>query len=141
MKILIAVDGSACTQKALDYLVTHRAMFADGHELALLHVGPALPAAVTRHLDKETVAGFYAEEDAKVTQPARLFLERHGIAVRAVGQRHGNPAEQILEAAGEMGAGLIVMGTHGHGLLGRALMGSVATKVVAEARTAVLLVR
>jgi len=36
---------------------------------------------------------------------------------------------------------MIVMGTHGHGLLGRALMGSVAQKVVAETDVPVLLVK
>jgi len=38
-------------------------------------------------------------------------------------------------------AQMIVMGTHGHGLLGRALMGSVAQKVVAETDVPVLLVK
>ena len=37
-------------------------------------------------------------------------------------------------------AHMIVMGTHGHGLLGRALMGSVAQRVVADCDVPVLLV-
>jgi nucleotide-binding universal stress UspA family protein len=36
---------------------------------------------------------------------------------------------------------MVVMGTHGHGLLGRALMGSVAQRVVTESTVPVLLVR
>ena len=36
MKILIAVDGSSHTRKALDYLVAHRAMFVEGNELVLV---------------------------------------------------------------------------------------------------------
>ena len=38
-------------------------------------------------------------------------------------------------------AHLIVMGTHGHGLLGRAVMGSVAQRVLTEAELPVLLVK
>jgi nucleotide-binding universal stress UspA family protein len=36
---------------------------------------------------------------------------------------------------------MIVMGTHGHGLLGRAMMGSVAQRVVTDSPVPVLLVR
>ncbi len=36
---------------------------------------------------------------------------------------------------------MIVMGTHGHGLIGRALMGSVAQRVVTDAEIPVLLVK
>jgi hypothetical protein len=36
---------------------------------------------------------------------------------------------------------MIVMGTHGHGLLGRALMGSVAQRVVTDCSVPVLLVK
>ncbi|MFT4234600.1 MAG: universal stress protein, partial [Microbacterium sp.] len=58
-----------------------------------------------------------------------------------VSMRHGRASEEIVRAAKEAGASLIVMGTHGHGSIGRALMGSVATKVIAEAEIAVLLVQ
>ena len=36
---------------------------------------------------------------------------------------------------------MIVMGTHGHGLLGRAIMGSVAQRVVTDSDVPVLLVK
>ena len=36
---------------------------------------------------------------------------------------------------------MIVMGTHGHGVIGRALMGSVAQNVVSECDMPVLLVK
>lgn len=51
------------------------------------------------------------------------------------------PPEVIVTAAQEIGAGLIVMGTHGLGTFGRAMMGSVATKVVAESTVPVLMVK
>jgi nucleotide-binding universal stress UspA family protein len=141
MKILIAVDGSAHTQKALDYLAKHRGMFLDGNELVVVHVCVGVPGHVTRHLSKEIVQDYYAEETAKVIEPVKAALVNAGITGYTVDQRHGHAAEEILKAANACGAELIVMGTHGHGLFGRALMGSVATKVVAETDISVLLVQ
>lgn len=50
----------------------------------------------------------------------------------------GDPAEQILQAAADLGCDLIVMGTHGRGGLARLLMGSVAEQVVRKAACPVL---
>ena len=141
MKILIAIDGSAHTQKAIDYLAKNRAMFIDGNELVVVHVCIGVPGHVTRHLSKEIVRDYYVEETAKVLDPVKAALASAGISGYTVDQRHGHAAEEILKAAAACGAELIVMGTHGHGLFGRALMGSVATKVVAETDTSVLLVQ
>lgn len=141
MKILVAVDGSAYTQKALDYLSSNRAMFVDGHELVVAYVSPGIPGHVARHVSKEVVESYYAEECAKVTEPIKAMLAERGIVNYTVQQRHGHAAEEIVKTAHEVGAGLIVMGTHGHGIFGRALMGSVATKVLAETDISVLLVQ
>lgn len=54
---------------------------------------------------------------------------------------YGDPAETILSVAQEIGADLIVMGTHGRTGLRRLLMGSVAEKVVRKAFCPVLTVR
>lgn len=141
MNILIAVDGSKHTQKALDYLLKHRAMFVDGNDLFVVHVCSGLPGHVTRHLDREVVTGYYHEENAKVIEPVKAFFEAQGVTRFRTEERHGHAAEEILKAATGCGAELIVLGTHGHGIFGRALMGSVATKVIAETNITVLLVQ
>ena len=141
MKILIAADGSAFTQKALAYLIAHRNMFVDGHELVVVHVCTGISANVARHLSKEAVADYYAEESAKVVDPVKQYFADNGVSNFRFDARHGHVAEEILKAAAAAQAELIVLGTHGHGLFGRALMGSVATKVVAETDISVLLVQ
>lgn len=141
MKILVAVDGSPYTQKALAYLADHRAMFVEGHELVVLHVCTALPGNVKRHVSKDVIDSYYAEEAAKVLDPVKKHLADGGLANFVVQERHGHAAEEIVAAAREDGADLIVMGTHGHGMFGRALMGSVASKVTAESPVSVLLVK
>jgi nucleotide-binding universal stress UspA family protein len=50
-------------------------------------------------------------------------------------------SDEILQVADEIGADLIVLGTHGRTGLGRLLMGSVAEQVVRRARCPVLTVR
>ncbi|ADU37568.1 UspA domain-containing protein [Variovorax paradoxus EPS] len=141
MKILIAVDGSAYTRKALDYLVANRTMFVDGHELIVVHVCTGISGHVTRHLSKEVVNEYYAEESAKVLDPVKALLAEKGIGNYTIDKRHGHPAEEILKSATATHAELIVLGTHGHGIFGRALMGSVATKVIGETDISVLLVQ
>lgn len=141
MKIVVAVDGSEYTRKALDYLVTHPAMFLEGNELVLVNVCSSIPPHASRHISKETLNEYYEEESAKVVTPLKEHLAELNISNFSIQARHGHAAEQIIEVARETGAGLIVMGTHGHGSFGRALVGSVATKVIADAEMSVLLVQ
>ncbi|AGU50102.1 UspA domain-containing protein [Variovorax paradoxus B4] len=141
MKILIAVDGSVYTQKALNYLLANRAMFVEGHELVIVHVCTGISGHVARHLSKEVITDYYAEENAKVLDPVAALLVENGVSNYTIDKRHGHAAEEILKSAAAAHAELIVLGTHGHGLLGRALMGSVATKVISETDTSVLLVQ
>jgi nucleotide-binding universal stress UspA family protein len=53
----------------------------------------------------------------------------------------GDPASQIVAAAGQHGCDLIVMGTHGHSALGTLFMGSVAMRVIADSPVPVLMVK
>ncbi len=141
MKILIAVDGSKHTQKALDYLARHRSALVDGHQLVVVHVCSGIPHHAAKHVSRDVLDGYYAEEAAKVVEPVKAGLAARHIADYALDLRHGNAPEEILKAANVAHADMIVMGTHGHGIFGRALMGSVATKVIAETDISVLLVQ
>lgn len=53
----------------------------------------------------------------------------------------GSPAEEILAAAAEIHADLVVMGTHGRRGIAHAMIGSVAERVVRLSRVPVLTVR
>jgi len=53
----------------------------------------------------------------------------------------GNPASEIVKAAKDWPADLIVIGSHGRGGLTRALMGSVAEGVMRQAPCPVLVAR
>ena len=53
----------------------------------------------------------------------------------------GDPADSIVEAAQSEGADMIIVGSHGRGTLGRALIGSVSDQVVRHAPCPILVVR
>jgi nucleotide-binding universal stress UspA family protein len=140
MKLLLAADGSKFTKKALAFLVTHEAFAGADGELVVLNVQTPVPPRVKGMLGSAAVHDYHREEAEKVLAPIERFLKRHPMKVRT-SWVVGSPAQEVVRASQRERAHLIVMGTHGHGLLGRALMGSVAQKVVADCEIPVLLVK
>jgi nucleotide-binding universal stress UspA family protein len=139
MKILFAADGSSFTKKALAFLVAHEAI-TGGDELLVLNVQPPLPPRVKTMVGHAAVAEWHRDEAQRVLEPVQQLLAEHELAFKTRWVV-GHPPDEIVAAAKEIGAEMIVMGTHGHGLLGRALMGSVAQKVLTMAEMPVLLVK
>lgn len=140
MKILFAADGSKFTKKALAFLVTHEAFTADGAEVIVLHCQLPIPPRVRAMAGGQMVSEYYRIEGAKVLGPIEKFLKRHGLAYRSR-LEVGTPHQQILRTAEREGVHLILMGTHGQGLVERAFIGSVAQRVVAGATIPVLLAK
>ena len=140
MNILLAADGSKFTKKALAFLVTHESLCGPEDELCVLNVQPPVTPRVKTMLGAKVVNDYYRDEAREVLDPIERFLKRHDVKFRTA-TVVGSPTKEILAAAARQKAHLIVMGTHGHGLIGRALMGSVAQRVVAECEVPVLLVK
>ncbi len=140
MKLLLAADGSTYTKKALAWLMVNQEFCKDKDELVVVHVQPALPPRARAAVGSQIVKDYYSEESAKVLSPVERFLRRHDLSFKTL-TLVGAPAQEILLAATREKAQLIVMGTHGRGFLGRAVMGSVAQNVVSGATVPVLLVK
>ncbi|MDR2155126.1 MAG: universal stress protein [Burkholderiaceae bacterium] len=140
MKILLAVDGSPYTKKMLAYLATHMEMFSGENEFTLLTVQGPLPPRARAAAGKEAVEAYYAEESMKVLEPSIKFMARHGLDADSV-CKVGSVGETIAKTADSGKFDLVIMGSHGHGALSNLVMGSVATKVLAQCKTPVLLVR
>lgn len=140
MNILLAVDGSPYTKKMLAYLAAHNEMLGTSHAYTAITVQHALPPRARAALGKETVDSYYAEEGEKVLAPVVKFLTRHGVQLKTV-TKVGPAGETIAKLAEAGKYDLIVMGTHGHGSLGKLVMGSVSTQVLANCTVPVLLVR
>ena len=98
------------------------------------------PGRVRSMLGSAEVAAYHREEGDKVLDPIKKFLDKHALKYRCASVV-GHPVEEILKAAATEKSHLIVMGTRGHGVIGRALIGSIAQRVVSDCDIPVLLVK
>ena len=135
-RILLATDGSSEAELAATTAVD-LAKSTDS-ELHVVHVGEYLP----------TILAQTEEEPAQLDREARELLDEQvrrieGAegTVKEAHLRLGRADEEIVDLAQSIGAGLIVMGSRGHGRIRRALMGSVSDSVVRHAPCPVTIVR
>jgi nucleotide-binding universal stress UspA family protein len=140
MKILLAVDGSAYTKKMLAYMATHSELFAQGNDYTVFTVQPLLPPRARAAVGKEIVDKYYMEEAEKILAPVTKFLLRHNIDAKS-NWKIGPVGESVAKFADSGKFDLLMMGSHGHGTFVNLVMGSVATKVLANCKVPVLLVR
>lgn len=141
MKILIAIDGSEVSLRAVQGVVDRLAWFREPPVVHLLHVHPPVPVGLAlEHVSRETLDRYYREEGEAVLAPAAALLER--ASIETVRHIHvGHPAETIVRVAKELGCDLICLGTHGRGAVASVVIGSVAHKVLQLATLPVLLSR
>ncbi len=140
MKILVPVDGSAFTKRMLAYLAAHDEWLGDSHQYTVLHVATPVPPRAAAVLDKAVVQAHYAEESEKVFKPIRTFFGRQKIGAEYLA-KVGPAADTIASVATKGKFDLLIMGSHGHGVLGSLVLGSVTTKVMAHCGVPVLIVR
>lgn len=138
MKILLAVDGSEYTRKMLDY-VAAQPLFDERHEYTVFNAQPPLPGPASAAVGAEGTRKYHEEEAQKVLEPAVARMRERGFRVSSA-WKTGAAGETVAHFAQEGGYELVIMGTHGYGALGRLVMGSVTTQVLARCSTPVLLV-
>ena len=138
MKILVAVDGSKPSLKAVQTLIDQSDWYREQPEVELLTVH--LPVPRVAHTNKAQLERYYQEEGEAMLAPAKKKLD-------AAGLRHqarvlvGPVAETIVRHAKAARCELIYIGTRGMSEIGKALLGSTATKVLHISDTPVLLVK
>lgn len=139
--LLIPVDGSEYSARAIDYAIRRVASSSEPVRLHLLNVQPPIVTVnVKLFVSQESLQEYYREEGNKALAPATAQLKTKGLEATP----HisvGDPGKIICEYAVEKAATEIVMGTHGRGALAGALIGSVAQKVVHLAPVPVVLVK
>jgi nucleotide-binding universal stress UspA family protein len=140
MKILLAADGSDYTKRMLAYLAAHDEWLGNRHQYTVLTVVPAVPPRAAAVIAKDDLAEYYRDEADKVFTPIRAFFKQNNIDAHYQTE-HGHAAEVIAATADKVPFDLLMMGSHGHGTLANLVMGSVATKVLAQCGVPVLLVR
>lgn len=137
--VMIAVDGSSYTKKALAWLLRNRALIIGEREVVLIHV-TAEESRFPLGLRKSTTREVREAEFEQAMGPARRQLQRAGVKWREM-FAHGEPGPRIAEEAKRAGCGLIVMGSHGRGEMTSLLLGSVAQRTLSESAVPILIVR
>ena len=131
--IIVPIDFSALTESVLDIARTLAECFSA--RLWLIHVASPDPDFVGYDAGPQSVrdqlAGHLREEHQRL-QAIASELREAGIDATAL-LVQGPTAEKILAEAEDHQADLIVMGSHGHGAMHRALMGSVSERVLRKA--------
>ena len=134
----LSQTGRAALYRAIG--IATRAPFHVLHFICVIEPHRPLAALPTRHVDFA-----YAERVQRaVTDEIEMELRAAQVTDRVhffVHARIGKPAEEILDLAREVGADLILVGSKGLTGIERLVLGSVAEKVVREARCTVEVAR
>ncbi|HEY1960530.1 MAG TPA: universal stress protein [Polyangiaceae bacterium] len=136
-RILVATDFSEASKAAFDYAVDLAK--ALGAKVTALHVYElpvyGFPSGTFVAPPELAVEIMTAAEDSM--KRACAAYATSGVDVTKVVQQ-GTPWEEVHRVAEEVGAELIVIGTHGRRGLSHALLGSVAEKIIRTATRPVL---
>ena len=140
--MIVAYDFSDTSKLALSRAIA----LAETEDRHILHI---LTVLDEKHDIRPSGGGKYEYSDAEEVQKqltaeieGRLGHDTPSNEIHFFVHVHiGKPAGEILALAQEVGAHLILLGSHGRTGLERVLMGSVSEKVVREAHCPVLVVR
>lgn len=138
-RILVPIDFSPCSKKALQYAIPFAKQF--GARLCLLYVGQGY--YMVPELAPTDLMSYKLSERADIAAKLATFATNEIPATLAVDilVRNGQPALEIVDVAKENGADLIIISTHGYGGLKHLWFGSIAEQVVRHATCPVLVVR
>jgi nucleotide-binding universal stress UspA family protein len=161
-KILYATDLSETAVHAFSYAVSLANMYGAG--ITILHVLTEFPEEefISNMIPADTWKAIKEQHYSKAREQL-IGKKREHVALKKVLQafseeaktdakdqtfvtdevliKHGSPAEVIVETAQEQSCDLIVMGTHGQGIIAEVLIGSTAKRVVRQSPIPVLVIR
>jgi nucleotide-binding universal stress UspA family protein len=136
--IVVGTDGSAGAEAAMDKVI--ELVHEDGVTVHIVCVYPGQTplerigmTAKQEATDLRGVAADVLARGERRFTEAGFGVEKHA--------REGEPAQVIIDVAGEVSADLIVVGARGSTGLRRFLLGNVSSKLVHHAPSSVLLVR
>ncbi len=132
-KLLVATDGSDTAWKAVKYAVGFAKQI--GASVTLLSVIDK-SAFIVQSIPVDMASNLIAPIDDYLqqavegyTQKAEKLCKKNGIKVKIV-IRSGHPVEEIIKEAKRSKASIIVLGSHGKGMLESAVLGSITHGVI-----------
>ncbi len=144
MKILLAIDGSLCSDRAVEEVA--RRPWPDGTSVKVLTaLEPPMPPTPETWA---VPASYFEEIETALRQQGKNIIDSALQKLKANKTLSlssiivlGSPRPVILDEAESWSADLIVLGSHGYGAVKRFLLGSVSQAVVSHAKCSVEVVR
>lgn len=145
MKILLAVDGSAGSDVAVQQIIARP--WPTGSAVKIISVVELLTTVTPENF--WVPDNYYLQLDQSLQEQARTAIERAVAKFNEAGSPlvisteiiNGVAKEAIVDEAERWEADLIVLGSHGHRALRRFLFGSVSQAVLSHAHCSVEIVR
>nr|XP_023926528.1 universal stress protein PHOS32-like [Quercus suber]POE92951.1 universal stress protein a-like protein [Quercus suber] len=148
-KILVAVDEGEESMHALSWCLKNVISENSKDTLVLLYVKPPRPVFSaldgTGYLfsaDIMAAVDKYSNDLAEcvVEKAKKMCKDLHDVKVETRIE-HGDPRDVICQMTEKLGADVLVMGSHGYGLIKRALLGSVSNHCAQNVKCPVLIVK
>jgi nucleotide-binding universal stress UspA family protein len=136
-KILVAIDGSPASEKALVAAVD----LATHYHAELTALGVAVLPEVVGMVDevdemRQSTEGHFK----RIGEAAMEYARSQGVALRSVVVR-GHAADAIVRYAENEGMSLVVLGQHGHSRIARFFLGSTTDRVSEHCPCTVMIVK
>ncbi|HEY3175852.1 MAG TPA: universal stress protein [Candidatus Polarisedimenticolia bacterium] len=147
MKILLALDGSECSDAAVDEVAARP--WPEGSEVKIISVVEPPPLMAMPDTWGPPTDYYEALEKSAASQADAVIDKGVGRVRTGTGEKvrilsevlRGLPKEAILRESERWGADLIVVGSHGYRGLTRLWLGSVSHAVASHAKCSVEIVR
>jgi nucleotide-binding universal stress UspA family protein len=143
MRILVAIDGSESSKVVLDNVMARP--WPAGTEIKVLNVLEPPSHLMGRQMagaDPEFEMVWKAIQDQGMDLVTKAAARLRGAGLNASTLlKEGDPKSQIIDAAQDEKADMIILGSHGHTGLRRFLIGGVSEAVVRHAHCSVEIVR
>jgi nucleotide-binding universal stress UspA family protein len=136
-KILVAIDGSPASEKALAAAVD----LAAHYKADLTAIGVAqLPEVVGMVDEVDELRHSTEGHFRRIGEAAVAYAKSRGVALRSVVVR-GHPADVIVRYAETEGTNLVVLGQHGHSRIARFFLGSTTDRISEHCPCTVMIVK
>lgn len=141
-KIVAAVDFSNATAGVVE-MAAHMAN-AFGAELHLLHIVEPEPTYTAYGFTPDEFPAMHAFQEEAKRRAGRKLEELLAVVPPVPGAvtklAEGSPLHAVLDYVKQTGADMVVLGSHGHGVVASLLLGSVAEGMVRKAVVPTLIV-
>ena len=140
IKILVAVDGSDISMRAVRFVIALNRKLTKPARVTLMAVDPPPFPGVETRIGTKATRQMHEETLESMLKDARRSLSRAKLELNERAEI-GEIADTILNVAKKERVDLIVLGSHGRGAVKGILLGSVSSKVIAQTEIPVTIVR